>query len=68
MQNCSPGKDVETMTLNRLFEIVPLLAVALTLSGCEAIGAVFQAGMWAGVFMVVLILAVVGFIAAKIRG
>jgi len=40
---------------------------AMTAAGCEAIGNIFQAGLWTGVIMVVLVLAVVGFIAAKLR-
>jgi len=44
-----------------------LLALVLMSSGCEAIGNIFQAGVWVGVIVVVLILGVVGFIAAKIR-
>jgi hypothetical protein len=39
----------------------------MTTVGCEAIGNIFQAGLWVGAIMVVLILAVIGFIVAKLR-
>ena len=54
--------------MNRWFAMVLIAVVSLALAGCEAIGAVFKTGVWAGAIMIVLILAVVGFIAAKIRG
>jgi hypothetical protein len=57
-----------TVLMNRWFAMVLIAVVSLALAGCEAIGAVFKTGVWAGAIMIVLILAVVGFIAAKIRG
>jgi hypothetical protein len=54
--------------MNRWFAVVMIAVLSLTLTACEAIGAVFKTGVWAGAIMIVLILAVVGFIAAKIRG
>ena len=55
------------MLLNRLSQITALVALTLILSGCEAIGTIFQIGMWTGVIMVVLVVAAVGFIVAKVR-
>jgi len=53
----------------RFFLLLALLVVsAMTLTGCEVIGGIFKAGMWTGVIAIVLVLVVVGFIAAKIRG
>jgi hypothetical protein len=49
-------------------QILLIVLVALSSSGCEAIGAIFKAGVWVGVIVVVLIIALVGFIAAKMRG
>lgn len=37
------------------------------LTGCDAIGAIFRAGIWVGVLLVVAIVAVVFFVAAKLR-
>jgi uncharacterized membrane protein YkvI len=41
---------------------------SMTLAGCEAIGDIFKAGVWVGALFIVIIIAIVGFIAAKIRG
>jgi hypothetical protein len=62
------AKGRVTVPLHRLFGIVLLLVVAMSVTGCEAIGTIFKTGVWAGVIMVVLIVAIVGFIAAKVRG
>jgi hypothetical protein len=45
-----------------------LFAAAMTfaLAGCELIGDIFQAGVWTGVILVVAVLAVIGFVAAKL--
>jgi hypothetical protein len=48
--------------------LVIMLLSTLALGGCEVIGDIFQAGMWVGVIGVVLVLAVVGFLVAKLRG
>jgi hypothetical protein len=44
-----------------------LLLSTLMLGGCEVIGGIFKAGVWVGVIVVVLILVLVGFVAAKMR-
>ena len=44
-----------------------LVLVALPLTGCEAIGDIFQAGMAVGVIMVFVVVGVIAFIVAKIR-
>jgi hypothetical protein len=49
-------------------QILLIVLVALSSGGCEAVEAVFKAGMWVGIIIVVLIIALVGFIAAKLRG
>ena len=54
--------------LSRYGLIVLLVLVSLTAPGCEVIGGIFKAGVWVGVLMVVIVLALVGFVAAKIRG
>jgi len=47
---------------------LPLLIVAtLSLTGCEVIGTIFEAGVWVGVIAVVLVLAVIGFIVSRFR-
>jgi hypothetical protein len=40
----------------------------IPLAACELAGDIFQAGMWVGVIAVVLVIALVGAIATRIRG
>ena len=58
---------VEECEMNWL-HLILLVLVAITFAGCELAGDIFEAGAWVGAIMVVLIIAVIGFIAAKIRG
>ena len=49
--------------------IVPVLltvALATFTSGCEAIGAIFKAGVWTGVIAVVVVIGVIAFAAMRI--
>ena len=52
------------MTWLRLLLVMLLV---LPVAGCEAIGDIFQAGMAVGVLMIVIVIAIVGFLVAKIR-
>ena len=61
------GGHMVAQWLSRYVLIVLLVLVSLTSAGCEVIGDIFKAGMWVGVLMVVIVLALVGFIAAKMR-
>ena len=54
--------------LMRVLMLVLLVVASISTAGCEAIGDIFQAGMWVGAIFIVFIIAIVGFIAAKIRG
>ena len=49
-------------------QLILLVLVTMTFAGCELAGDIFQAGAWVGAIVVIMIIAVVGFIAAKIRG
>ena len=60
----TPGMERLNMIALRLALIVLL---AMVTAGCEVIGNIFQAGIWVGVIMVVLFLAIVGFIASRFR-
>ena len=44
-----------------------VLVATLSLTACEAIGDIFQAGMAVGVIMVICIIAGIGFVISKIR-
>ena len=50
-----------------LGRIALIVLLAMTLSGCDAIGTIFEAGIWVGVIMVIVVLGLVGFIASKLR-
>jgi len=54
--------------LTRVLMLVLLVVAAMSLSGCEAIAGIFKAGMWVGILGVVIVIAVIGFIASAIRG
>jgi TRAP-type C4-dicarboxylate transport system permease large subunit len=43
-----------------------LAVLALSLPACDAIGAIFKAGVWAGVLLVVVIVVLVVWIVSKI--
>jgi hypothetical protein len=45
---------------------VPALA-AIPLAGCELAGDIFKAGAWVGIIAVLLVIAIVGAIAMRIR-
>jgi hypothetical protein len=47
-------------------QMLLLVVIAIAVSGCELAGGIFKAGAWVGALAVVLIIAVIGFIAAKI--
>ena len=59
---------MESERLSRYLVIVLVVLVSLSATGCEAIAGIFKAGVWTGVVMVVILLALVGFVAAKVRG
>lgn len=49
--------------------VVPVLltvVLASASSGCEAIGAIFKAGVWTGVIAVVVLIALVSFVVMKV--
>ena len=54
------------MRLSWLQLSVVLLA-AVTVSGCEVIGDIFQAGMAVGIFIVIAVIALVVFLIGKVR-
>ncbi len=45
-----------------------LILVSLSSAGCELAGGIFKVGAWMGAIAVILIIAIVSGIAAKIRG
>jgi len=53
-------------SIGRSFHAFVAVVIATTASGCEAIGAIFKAGVWTGVIAVVALLVLVAFIVMKI--
>ena len=51
----------------RAAPILLLLVLATTLTGCEAIGAIFEAGVWVGIIIVLVVLGLVGFLFSRFR-
>jgi hypothetical protein len=47
-------------------QLLLLVMVAITLPGCAVAGGIFKAGAWVGALAVILVIAIVGVIAAKI--
>ena len=48
-------------------QLILVLLLTLFVSACQAIGTIFEAGVWVGVIIVVAVVALLGFIAAKMR-
>jgi hypothetical protein len=51
----------------RVLTMLLLVLFTTTLTGCELIGNIFQAGIWVGVIAVLAILALVGFLFSRTR-
>ena len=49
-------------------QLLLLVVVAIALPGCAVVGGIFKAGAWVGALAVILVIAIVGVIAAKIVG
>jgi hypothetical protein len=49
----------------RLYLIVML---AMMSAGCEIVGGIFKAGMWVGIIMVVLVIAIIMWVLRRIGG
>ena len=62
------SRSASLATRRRLFEeLLPLALVALSVSGCEAIGTIFKAGAWVGALAVIAVIAVVAFAVSSFR-
>jgi hypothetical protein len=45
-----------------------LVLVAVPLAGCEVAEGIFKAGIWVGAIAIAIVVGIVAFVAAKIRG
>jgi hypothetical protein len=53
---------------NNIFPIAFLLAFAATMQSCSVIGDILEVGIWLGIIIVVIVVAIVFWILKKIRG
>ena len=51
-----------------VLQLLLLVLATVTMAGCELAGDIFEAGAWVGAIVVILVVGIVAFIAAKIRG
>ena len=49
-------------------QLILLSALILTLSSCQLVGDIFKTGVGVGVFLVVAVVAIIIFVAAKVGG
>jgi hypothetical protein len=49
-------------------QLVLLVMATVTMAGCELAGDILEAGAWMGAIGVILVIAIIGFVVAKIRG
>jgi len=57
-----------SLAVRRALPALPIVVSGAMTSGCEAIGTIFKAGVWAGAIAVVVVIALVAVVAMKIRG
>ena len=55
------------MKLPGLLRMLTLVLLSLTVSGCEVIGTIFEAGLWVGGIFAVLVVGIIWFVASKLR-
>jgi hypothetical protein len=55
------------MALQALSRLLLVLVAAMTLSGCEVAEGIFKAGMGVGIFLVVMVVALLFFVISKVR-
>jgi cytosine/uracil/thiamine/allantoin permease len=56
------------MNMKRAFPLVLIAFLCTTLSSCELVEGIFKAGVWSGIIIVVVVLALLIWILAKIFG
>ncbi|AMM51193.1 hypothetical protein TH61_08395 [Rufibacter sp. DG15C] len=59
--------NTKTMKTLKAYLFSLLLVMSLTLSSCEVIGDIFEAGMWTAVIIIVLIVLLIGWLFRKLR-
>lgn len=54
------------MKNNPLLSIFTFVLLALTFTGCELVGDIFEAGLWVGVILVVLVVVIIFWVIKKL--
>ena len=54
--------------LSSAMRVLLVVLLAIGTSGCELVGDIFQAGLWVGVILVVMAIALVMWLVGKVRG
>ncbi len=54
------------MKNNQLLSILSFLLLALMFTGCEVIGGIFEAGVWVGVLLVILVIVIIFWVVSKL--
>ena len=57
-----------TGSLSSRLLMLLLLTASVLAAGCSVVGGIVKAGLWVGVIMVVLVIALIMFIVGKARG
>jgi hypothetical protein len=53
---------------DKITRIVMLLIILISVTSCSIVGGIFKAGMGAGIFIVVIVMAIIAFGISKIMG
>jgi hypothetical protein len=54
--------------MSRYVLLTWLVVAAMMTGGCELAAGIFKAGVWVGVLMVVVVIAIIGYVATRARG
>lgn len=54
--------------MKKYFPLALVALLATTLTSCELIGGIFKAGMWSGIIIVVIVLALIIWLVTKVFG
>jgi hypothetical protein len=60
------GRSYMRTSIDKSFRVLVTVVIATITSGCEAIGAIFKAGVWTGAIAVVALLVLVAVVVMKI--
>ena len=60
------GPTSASIAVRHVSLVLAIVVIGAMTSGCEAIGAIFKAGVWVGVIGVIAVIALVAFVAMKV--